>query len=115
MGTAVNREPSAEDLRTDQRRGCWQNNQTTFICFNRITNMPGHLKKSEGPDPDPSEFLFVSREDKMKDMAKPYDAKLDCWVNDPDPATGFSLGTISKEEEEEEEEDEEEEEEEDED
>ncbi|CAL4161984.1 unnamed protein product [Meganyctiphanes norvegica] len=58
--------------------------------------MPGHLKKSEGPDPDPSEFLFVSREDKMKDMAKPYDAKKDCWV--PDADEGFKLGEIAKEE-----------------
>ncbi|CAL4062729.1 unnamed protein product [Meganyctiphanes norvegica] len=60
--------------------------------------MPGHLKKSEGPDPDPTEFLFVSREDKMKDMAKPYDAKKDCWVADPDPEIGFKLGEITKEE-----------------
>ena len=60
--------------------------------------MPGHLKKSEGPDPDPTEFLFISREDKMKDMAKPYDAKTDCWVPDPDPAECFKLGEIAKEE-----------------
>jgi len=58
--------------------------------------MPGHLKKSEGPDPDPSEFLFVSREDKTKDLAKPYDAKKDCWV--PDDAEGFKIGEIIKEE-----------------
>ena len=57
--------------------------------------MPGHLVKSTGPDPDPSEFLFVSREDKMKDMAKPYDSKKDCWV--PCDKDGFVLAEISKE------------------
>ena len=30
--------------------------------------MPGHVKKSSGPDPDPSHWLYVSHElkDKMK-------------------------------------------------
>merc|ERR1712142_220469 len=55
-------------------------------------NMPGHVKKSEGPDPDPSQWLFISREMKLKDMAKPYDGKVDCWVVDPDD--GFALGKI---------------------
>ncbi|CAL4086913.1 unnamed protein product, partial [Meganyctiphanes norvegica] len=42
--------------------------------------MPGHVVKSTGPDPDPSEYLFVSREQKVIDQSKPYDAKKDCWV-----------------------------------
>ncbi|MCE2196871.1 myosin N-terminal SH3-like domain-containing protein, partial [Streptococcus thermophilus] len=54
--------------------------------------MPGHVKKSTGPDPDPSEWLFISREMKLKDMAKPYDAKKSCWV--PHPTEGFVLGEI---------------------
>ena len=54
--------------------------------------MPGHVKKSEGPDPDPSQWLFISREMKLKDMAKPYDGKVDCWVADPDD--GFAIGQI---------------------
>nr|ASF79341.1 myosin heavy chain [Palaemon carinicauda]ASU54247.1 myosin heavy chain [Palaemon carinicauda] len=54
--------------------------------------MPGHVKKSTGPDPDPSEWLFISREMKLKDMAKPYDAKKSCWV--PHPSDGFVLGEI---------------------
>ncbi|CAL4122396.1 unnamed protein product [Meganyctiphanes norvegica] len=58
--------------------------------------MPGHLVKSVGPDPDPSEFLFVSREDKQKDMTKPYDSKKDCWV--PCPKEGYALALIQKEE-----------------
>jgi len=56
--------------------------------------MPGHVKKSEGPDPDPSQWLFISREMKLKDMAKPYDAKTDCWV--PDPTEYFLLGKIKE-------------------
>ncbi|CAL4159663.1 unnamed protein product, partial [Meganyctiphanes norvegica] len=54
--------------------------------------MPGHVKKSEGPDPDPSQWLFISREMKLKDMAKPYDAKSDCWVVDSEE--GFAMGKI---------------------
>ncbi|CAL4063540.1 unnamed protein product [Meganyctiphanes norvegica] len=54
--------------------------------------MPGHVKKNEGPDPDPSPWLFVTREQKVKDMAKPYDAKADCWVTDPEE--GFAMGKI---------------------
>ncbi|XP_042212127.1 myosin heavy chain, muscle-like isoform X2 [Homarus americanus] len=54
--------------------------------------MPGHVKKSEGPDPDPAEFLFISLEMKLKDQTKPYDAKKSCWV--PDPQEGFLEGMI---------------------
>ncbi|XP_047497307.1 myosin heavy chain, muscle-like [Penaeus chinensis] len=49
--------------------------------------MPGHVKKSTGPDPDPSEYLFISREQKMKDQSKPYDPKKSYWC--PDPNEGF--------------------------
>merc|ERR1711963_122736 len=55
--------------------------------------MPGHIKKSSGPDPDPSQWLFVSYELKQKLKAKPYDPKKSCWV--PDKATGgFNEGLI---------------------
>ncbi|KAK7078909.1 putative TRAFAC class myosin-kinesin ATPase superfamily [Halocaridina rubra] len=54
--------------------------------------MPGHVKKSTGPDPDPSEWLFISMEMKLADQAKPYDAKKSCWV--PHPTEGFALGMI---------------------
>ncbi|CAL4070936.1 unnamed protein product [Meganyctiphanes norvegica] len=54
--------------------------------------MPGHVKKSEGPDPDPAPWLFVTREMKVKDLAKPYDAKTDCWV--PHPEEGYAIGKI---------------------
>ena len=51
--------------------------------------MPGHIKKSEGPDPDPAPWLIVTDELKTKLKAKPYDAKKSCWV--PDKATGGYL------------------------
>jgi len=55
--------------------------------------MPGHIKKTSGPDPDPSQWLYVSHELKEKLKAKPYDPKKSCWV--PDKATGgFNEGTI---------------------
>jgi hypothetical protein len=41
--------------------------------------MPGHIKKSDGPDPDPSPWLMVSPELKAKLKAKPYDPKKSCW------------------------------------
>ncbi|KAK8374420.1 hypothetical protein O3P69_015634 [Scylla paramamosain] len=54
--------------------------------------MPGHVKKSTGPDPDPTEYLFVSMEMKMKDSTKPYDPKKSCWI--PDPKEGYIEGEI---------------------
>jgi len=48
--------------------------------------MPGHVKKSTGPDPDPDPWLVVTPELKTKLKAKPYDAKKSCWV--PDKASG---------------------------
>ena len=48
--------------------------------------MPGHIKKTEGPDPDPDPWLVVTPELRKKLNAKPYDAKTSCWV--PDKATG---------------------------
>ena len=42
--------------------------------------MPGHIKKTSGPDPDPSPWLAVSLEIKNKNKAKPYDPKKSVWV-----------------------------------
>lgn len=53
--------------------------------------MPGY-EKQEGPDPDPTPFLFVSLEQKRIDQSKPYDAKKACWV--PDDKEGYILGEI---------------------
>lgn len=55
--------------------------------------MPGHIKLgSSGPDPDPTEFLYVSLEQKRIDSSKPYDGKKACWV--PDEKEGFVQGEI---------------------
>jgi len=55
--------------------------------------MPGHAKlTSSGPDPDPTEFLYVSMEQKRIDSSKPYDGKKACWV--PDQKEGFLQGEI---------------------
>ena len=51
--------------------------------------MPGNVKKSDGPDPDPSPWLIVSPELKEKLKSKPYDAKKSCWV--PDKSSGGYL------------------------
>lgn len=56
--------------------------------------MPGHVKKSTGPDPDPSPWLIVSDALKIKLKSKPYDAKKSCWV--PDKATGGFLEGLIK-------------------
>ena len=55
--------------------------------------MPGHVKKTEGPDPCPDQWLIVSDELKVKLKAKPYDPKKSCWV--PNKATGgYNEGLI---------------------
>ena len=51
--------------------------------------MPGHIKKSSGADPDPSPWLEVKYELKMKNKAKPYDPKNSVWV--PNKADGGYL------------------------
>lgn len=50
------------------------------------------VEKNVGDDPDPSEWLFISLEQKRIDQSKPYDAKKACWV--PDEALGYVLGEI---------------------
>ncbi len=55
--------------------------------------MPGHVKKTTGPDPDPDPWLIVTDTLRAKLKAKPYDAKKSCWV--PEKSTGgFSEGLI---------------------
>ena len=45
-----------------------------------------------GPDPDPTEYLYVTPEIKRQDQAKPYDGKKSCWV--PHEKHGFVVGEI---------------------
>ena len=57
--------------------------------------MPGHIKKSEGPDPDPTPWLMVTNELKNKLKSKPYDAKKSIWV--PDDNGGFVEALLESE------------------
>merc|ERR1711962_1952402 len=58
--------------------------------------MPGHVKKTSGPDPDPSPWLLVSYELKEKNKAKPYDPKKSVWV--PNKADGGYLEGLQESE-----------------
>jgi len=57
--------------------------------------MPGHIKKTSGPDPDPSPWLLVSPELKAKNLKKPYDPKKSVWV--PNKADGGYLEGLLEE------------------
>ena len=49
--------------------------------------MPGHVKMVKGAvDPDPTEYLLPSHEQRKEDQNKPFDSKKSVWV--PDPKTG---------------------------
>ena len=54
--------------------------------------MPRKKDKYTGPDPDPTDFLYVSLESKRLSSEKPYDAKKSCWV--PCLKDGFAVGEI---------------------
>ena len=51
--------------------------------------MPGHIKKSTGPDPDPSPWLKVSDEFRDRNKNKPYDPKKSCWVPNANKVSGI--------------------------
>ena len=59
--------------------------------------MPGHVAKTDGPDPDPSPWLAVSEEIKLKLKSKPYDPKKSVWVPDPETHGYFEGMVVSKE------------------
>ena len=54
--------------------------------------MPRKKDKYTGPDPDPTDFLYVSLESKRLSSEKTYDAKKSCWV--PCLKDGFAVGEI---------------------
>merc|ERR1712142_980011 len=60
-----------------------------------VYKMPGHIKKTSGPDPDPSPWLLVSHELKQKNLKKPYDPKKSVWV--PNKADGGYLEGLLEE------------------
>jgi len=51
--------------------------------------MPGNVKKTSGPDPDPSPWLEVKEHIREKQKTKVYDDKHSCWV--PDKSDGGYL------------------------
>ena len=51
------------------------------------------VKKDLGPDPDPTQYLFVSLEMKRQDQTKPYDGKKATWV--PCEKDSYALGEIT--------------------
>ena len=58
--------------------------------------MPGHIKKSSGPDPDPSPWLEVKKELKARLLEKPYDMKKSCWVVNKGEEGGYLEGLVEK-------------------
>ena len=54
--------------------------------------MPRKKDNYVGPDPDPTDYLYVSFESKRLSSERPYDSKKDCWV--PCDKDGFVLGEI---------------------
>ena len=44
--------------------------------------MPGHVKKSSGPDEDPCPYLVVTLDMKREHAMKPYDPKKSYWCPD---------------------------------
>merc|ERR1712212_880950 len=62
------------------------------------TNMPGNIKKTSGPDPDPSPWLEVKDHMKEKSKAKPYDPKKQVWVPNANKEEGGYFEGICDEE-----------------
>merc|ERR1711963_114088 len=60
--------------------------------------MPGHIKKTSGPDPDPSPWLEVKDHIREAQKKKAYDPKKSCWVPNPDKNVGGYFEGISEEE-----------------
>jgi hypothetical protein len=44
--------------------------------------MPGHVKKTSGPDEDPCPYLVVTLDMKRENAMKPYDPKKSYWSPD---------------------------------
>merc|ERR1712088_1190277 len=54
----------------------------------RFSNMPGHIKKTSGPDPDPSPWLEVKEHIREAQKKKSYDPKHSVWVPNADKEVG---------------------------
>merc|ERR1712186_75924 len=60
--------------------------------------MPGHIKKTSGPDPDPSPWLEVKDHIREAQKKKAYDPKKSVWVPNPAKDVGGYFEGISEEE-----------------
>ena len=54
--------------------------------------MPTLKNAYHGPDPDPTDYLYVSVESRAESVSRAYDAKKSCWV--PCSKDGYALGEI---------------------
>ena len=56
--------------------------------------MAGYGDDSIGQDPDPTNFLYVSEDQKERDQNRPYEPEKSCWI--PDEKEGFIAGEIQE-------------------
>ena len=83
LATAGSNRVKATVLQSSTPKGIFQ------LRFRRQANltMPGHIKLVKGAvDPDPTEYLLPSHDQRKEDQNKPFDSKKSVWV--PDPKTG---------------------------
>merc|ERR1711881_526761 len=64
----------------------------------KLSTMPGHIKKTSGPDPDPSPWLEVKEHIRAEQKKKAYDPKKSVWVPNADKEVGGYFEGISEEE-----------------
>merc|ERR1712223_2343998 len=60
--------------------------------------MPGHIKKTTGPDPDPSPWLEVKDHIRAEQKKKAYDPKKSCWVPNTNKEVGGSFEGLMQDE-----------------
>merc|ERR1711963_621713 len=60
--------------------------------------MPGHIKKTSGPDPDPSPWLEVKDHIRAEQKKKAYDPKKSVWVPNPSKDIGGYFEGLAEEE-----------------
>merc|ERR1711963_1169080 len=61
-------------------------------------SMPGHIKKTSGPDPDPSPWLEVKDHIREAQKKKAYDPKKSVWVPNPSKDIGGYFEGLAEEE-----------------
>merc|ERR1719347_15148 len=76
---------------SEETRSC------TRLPASSTTTMPGNVKKTSGPDPDPSPWLEVKDHMREKSKAKPYDPKKSVWVPNANKEEGGYFEGIAEE------------------